>query len=60
MSNRSIKLALPQSEVIKLCREDRVAIYSTENLPLGLTQVFCKTVQGADELRQKLKDLVVR
>jgi hypothetical protein len=58
MSDRSIKLALPQSEVIMLCREDRVAIFSTEVLPLGFTRVYCKTQQGANELRRSLGDFV--
>jgi len=59
MGDRSLKLALPQREVIKLCREDRVAIYSTEVLPLGFTRVYCKTRQGANELRRSLGRFVV-
>ena len=59
MSSRSIKLALPQSEVIELCRVDRVAIYSTEILPLGFTRVFCKTEHGANELRRSLGNFIV-
>lgn len=59
MSNRSIKPALPQTKVVELCRVDRVAIYSTEILPLGFTRVYCKTEQGANELRQSLGDFIV-
>jgi hypothetical protein len=59
MNNRSIKLALPQAEVIELCRKDGVAIYSTEIVPIGCTRVYCKTKQGANELRRSLGEFVV-
>lgn len=57
--SRSIKLSLPQHEVIERCQTDGVAISSSKILPLGFTQVYCKTEQGADDLRRLLADFLV-
>jgi hypothetical protein len=59
MSSRSIRLRLPRDKAIQTCIAAGIGIYSSEALPLGITRIYCKTEQGAGELRQRCRDVFV-
>jgi len=59
MSDRSISLSLPEHKVVQLCRTSGVSIFATERLPQGVTLVYCKTSDGADELRKRFRNHLV-
>lgn len=54
--SRSIKLRVAKRVVTDLCRAQGVAFLSTEALPCGGTRIFCKTEEGADEVRLRFRD----
>jgi hypothetical protein len=54
--SRTIKLRVAKSIVVDLCRAQGVAYFSTETLPCGGTRIFCKTDDGADEVRLRFRD----
>ena len=60
MNSRSIRLNLPEREVIELCRVSGVSIFSIECLPQGVMQIYCKTNDGADELRMRFRKHLVK
>lgn len=57
--SRSIRLRVTESVVVDLCRAQGVAFFSTERLPCGGTRIFCKTEQGADEVRLRFRDHIL-
>jgi len=52
--SRAMNARLPQAEVTALCHGANVAISAIETLPSGGTHLVCVTIEGADEMRQKL------
>lgn len=53
--NRSVSLRAAEGDVLDLCRAQGVALFSTERLPRGGTRIFCKTNEGADEVRLRFR-----
>ncbi|NIJ36203.1 hypothetical protein FHR22_000852 [Sphingopyxis panaciterrae] len=50
-----MNLALPESEVRRLCLSQGVGISVVEPLPSGGTRLVCTTGIGADEMRLRLR-----
>jgi hypothetical protein len=53
--SRAMNIKLPQAEVTAQCAAAKVAISAIETLPSGGTHLVCVTIEGADDMRQKLK-----
>lgn len=53
--SRAMNIKLPQAEVTAQCAAAKIAISAIESLPSGGTHLVCVTIEGADEMRQKLK-----
>ena len=53
--SRAMNVNLPEAEVAKLCATASVVISAIETLPSGGTHLVCRTIEGADEMRHKLK-----
>ena len=56
---RSVSLRVAESDVLDLCRAQGVAFFSCERLPQGGTRIYCKTEQGADEVRLRFRDHIL-
>ena len=50
-----MNLSLPETEVIALCNKLDVSISAIETLPSGGTHLVCTIIEGADQIRHKLK-----
>lgn len=50
-----MNLSLPEAEVVAVCEKLGVSISAIETLPNGGTHLVCTIIQGADEVRMKLK-----
>ncbi|WP_309623287.1 hypothetical protein [Novosphingobium sp.] len=53
--SRAMNIRLPQAEVVAACAAAKVAISAIEVLPSGGTHLVCLNIEGADEMRHKLK-----
>jgi len=57
--SRAINLSLAEAQVAADCQKAGVVYNSIETLPSGGTRVVCRTIEGADEMRVRLKAHVV-
>ncbi len=57
--SRSVNLDMPEDKVASLCLAEGIGIYSLKPLPFGGTRAFCKTEDGADELRLRLQKYLI-
>ena len=58
--NRAINLALPETDVQARCAESGVSISAIEPLLSGGTHLVCTTSAGADEIRLRLQDHIIK
>jgi hypothetical protein len=56
---RAINLRLPEAEVKAACATAKVAISAIETLPSGGTHLVCLNIEGADEIRLRLKKYLI-
>ena len=50
-----MNVRMPESEVVAACAAAKVAISAIEVLPSGGTHLVCLNIEGADEMRHRLK-----
>lgn len=50
-----MNLDLPEAEVVAVCDKLGVSISAVETLPSGGTHLVCTIMEGADQIRHKLK-----
>ncbi len=55
-----MNLDLPQAEVLAICQGHGVAISDIETLPNGGTHLVCRDSKGAEVIRQKLGNALIR
>ena len=53
--SRAINLALGEAEVLAECTARNVIVSAIEPLPDTGTHLVCRTIEGADEIRHRLK-----
>jgi hypothetical protein len=53
--SRAMNLDLPEAEVVAICEKLDVSISAIETLPSGGTHLVCTIIEGADQVRLKLK-----
>ena len=58
--NRAVNLALSELDVKARCAENGVSISAIEPLQSGGTHLVCTTSAGADEIRLRLQDHIVK
>ncbi|RYE70499.1 MAG: hypothetical protein EOP17_00380 [Rhizobiaceae bacterium] len=58
--NRAINLTLSERVVRDRCKESGISINMIEPLPSGGTHLVCATAGGADEIRLRLQDHVIK
>ena len=58
--SRAINLALPEPDVEARCAESGVSISAIEPLKSGGTHLVCTTTAGADEIRLRLQDHIIK
>lgn len=54
-----MNLSLPEAEVVAVCRTLGVSISAIETLPSGGTHLVCTIIEGADQVRHKLKRNII-
>lgn len=52
---RAMNISLPEAVVRERCLAANVAISAIETLPSGGTHLVCRVIEGADEMRDRLK-----
>lgn len=57
--SRAMNIRLPEAEVVRHCAAAVVAISAIETLPAGGTHLVCRTIEGADEMRHRLKKQLI-
>jgi hypothetical protein len=58
--SRAINLAMPETDVKAWCAENGVSISAIEPLQSGGTHLVCTTSAGADEIRLRLQDHIIK
>jgi len=58
--SRAINLSLPETDVRAHCTESGVSITVMEPLQSGGTHLVCATSAGADELRLRLRNHIIK
>lgn len=53
--SRAMNIKLPEAEVVQHCAAAAVKISAIETLPSGGTHLVCLNIEGADEMRHRLK-----
>lgn len=57
--SRAIHLDLGEGEVIARCLKEKIGISAIERLPEGGVRLVCKSADGAQVIRTKLKSHVI-
>ena len=52
---RAMNISLPEAEVRQHCVAANVDVSAIESLPSGGTHLVCRVIEGADEMRHRLK-----
>jgi len=58
-ATRAINLTLQEADVEKRCEAASVAISAIEPLRSGGTHLVCKTIEGADQIRELLAKFLI-
>ncbi|QNM83907.1 hypothetical protein H8M03_06255 [Sphingomonas sabuli] len=58
-TGRVLLLKLDQSEVVAKCETAKVGISAVETLASGGTRLVCMSVDGAEQMRRKLKSKLI-
>ena len=53
--SRAVNLAMAEDAVVKHCHSQDIAISALEALPEGGVRLVCASVDGAEQIRTKLK-----
>jgi hypothetical protein len=57
--SRAVHLDLDEGEVVARCLKEKVGVSTIEPLPQGGVRLVCKSAEGADLIRSKLKSRVI-
>ena len=57
---RTLNVTLGESDVIARCAALNVGVSATEGLPTGGTRLVCMSVDGAEQMRKKLKTHIIK
>lgn len=57
--SRAMNVSLAEGDVAALCKTAKVDISAIEVLPSGGTHLVCRTGEGADEMRVKMKKHII-
>ena len=58
--SRAINLSMGEGDVIARCLTERVGVSAIEPLPAGGVRLVCMSVEGADQIRRKLKSHIIK
>ena len=58
--SRTINVTLGESDVIARCAAQKVGVSAIEGLPTGGVRLVCMSVDGADQMRRKLKTHIIK
>jgi hypothetical protein len=58
--SRTLHVALAESTVIARCEAEKVGVSAVEGLPAGGTRLVCMSVDGAEQMRRKLKTHIIK
>ena len=57
--SRAMQLAMSESEALARCLAAKVGVSAIESLPGGGVRLVCKSVDGAELIRRKLKPKLI-
>jgi hypothetical protein len=57
--SRAMQLAMSESEALARCLAAKVGVSAIEALPAGGVRLVCKSVDGAELMRRKLKPKLI-
>lgn len=58
--SRAFNLAMTEDEIVKHCRTRRISISVVETLPGGGVRLVCSSAGGADQIRTRLRQRIIR
>lgn len=58
--SRVLFLSLDEGTVVMRCLAAKVRISAIESLPSGGTRLVCASVDGAEQMRKKLKSQIIK
>lgn len=58
--SRALNIEMPEQQVLASCREAGVSVSASEPLPEGGTHLVCTTGEGADEMRLRFQDHIIK
>ena len=58
--SRVLLVALDEGDVVARCLAAKVSISAIERLPSGGTRLVCMSIDGAAQMRKKLKSQILR
>jgi hypothetical protein len=56
---RAVNLAMAEADIIKHCNDKGIGISALETLPQGGVRLVCSSVDGAEQVRTKLRRLMI-
>ena len=56
---RAINLSMGEADIIKHCNDKGIGISALETLPQGGVRLVCSSVNGAEQVRSKLRRQVI-
>lgn len=56
---RTVNLAMAEADIVKHCHDKGIGISVIEVLPQGGVRLVCSSVDGAEQVRTKLRRLVI-
>jgi hypothetical protein len=58
--SRAVFLNMTERDIILHCQTENIGISAISKLPTGGTRLVCMSVQGAEEIRRKLKTRLMK
>jgi hypothetical protein len=58
--SRTLNVTLGESDVIARCAAQNVGVSAIEGLPTGGVRLVCMSVDGAEQMRKKLKTHIIK
>jgi len=57
--SRAFNLTMTEAQIVRHCRENKIAVSALEALPDGGVRLVCMTGYGAGQIRSKLKGRII-
>lgn len=58
--SRALNIEMREDQVLTQCQEAGVSVSTSEPLPAGGTHLVCTTSEGADEMRLRFQDYIIK